>query len=244
MAKQTVAATAMSTRTASAVEGGGTEGAVATITEAQYVGEFSYASGQEGGAAIFVVYDIPGFKKPWEQNYSLGKSAAYTVLDNGDRIVGKLNKNSNGFRLLSAIETAASEAGILDDVLPEDGSIAELRGRTVVLTNVKYTTVGGDEKELVVPAKFVEGATSAKGSAKSAKNGSGDVEGELEGIIVGLLQTNPTIKKADLSKLVFDAARKNPGIKAMSQLCYKEAWYGSDDRPWNFDNKKGTLKAS
>jgi hypothetical protein len=32
-------------------------------------------------------------------------------------------------------------------------------------------------------------------------------------------------------------------VKAMMNLCFKDAFVASEDRPWDFDKKRGVLKA-
>lgn len=245
---------AFSLRTADATDGGGIEGALATIGEIGFVDEFTYGGRQKDKpqAALYIKYEVEGFDKPWEQNYTLGPSEKYEVVNDGDgiRAVGKqtgLNRKCSAYAFFNALETAASESDVdLDEILPEeDGvhSVRPLEGRRVRLTNTKFETVGGDKKDLVVIGGFEEGeAAPAKGKSKgkSAKGG-GNVEEKTEAAVVELFEDHPTIKKGDLGDYIYQEFRKDADVKAMMNLCLKDAWVASEDRPWEFNKKKGTL---
>lgn len=246
----------LSLRTKDATSGGGTEGALATISEIGFVDEFTYGGRQKDKpqAAIGVVYTIDGFQKPWDQHFTVGPSDKYEVVSDGDgiRSTGKatgLNDKSAAYAFFAAIEKAAEASNVdIDELLPNDDgytSVRPLEGRRVRLTNIKFTTVGGDVKELVVPGEFVddEPATKGKSNGKAAKASSSEsVEEKTEAAISKLLEDSP-VKKGDLANEVFGANRKDPDVKAMMNLCFKDAWISSDDRPWDFDKKKGVLKA-
>lgn len=235
-----------SLRRKDATAGGGIDGATAVISEAEFVQEFDYGGRQSKTvAALRIVFDIEGFDKPWEQHYSVGPSDRWEVQDNGDSIksMGKgagLNSSSNAFRFFDAFETAceASEKNP-DDYLGE-GSVAPLRGLGVRLGNIDYETAGGDPKKLIVVTAVLD--EPAKGKGKPTAPKTADVEGDLETVISELLEDTPTIKKGDLAQLVAQAAKKHPAVKAMTQLAFKEAWLGDENRPWEYDRKAGKLK--
>lgn len=257
MAKKQAATGGLSLRTKDASQGGGTEGATAVIKSIGWVDEFTYGGRQKDKpqAALEVVYEIEGFDKPWDQNYTAGPSEKYEVIADGAGIksVGKqtgLNKKSGAYRWFEALEAAAEESNVdLDDILPElDGgghSVLELEGRTVVLTNVEYETVGGDKKQMIVIAKFVDDEAPAKGKSNGKSAGKADdIEAELEAIVVTLLEETPAIKKGDLSTMVLNHDRKAPNARALMQLAMKDSFIAGEDRPWTFDAKKGVLRAN
>lgn len=264
MARKESKGDGFSLRTKDAVEGGGgTEGALATITEIDFVDEFTYGGRfrEDPQAALRVVFDIDGQKKPWEQHYSLGKSKNFEVVADGDGIrstnkAAGLNKRTPAFIFFSALEAAAEAADLdLDELLPEiedeEGvySVRPLEGRCVRLTNTKYETVGGDTKEAIVIASFEEdekpakGKSASKSAGKSATHKSDAIEQKTEEAVKALLEDESSIKKANLSNEVYDANRKDPDAKAMMQLCLKDTWVFSEDRPWDSDKKKGVIRA-
>lgn len=255
--------TGFSLRTKDATEGGGIEGALATIAEIGFVEEFTYGGRHKDkpAAALRVVFDIPGVgDKPWEQHYSVGPSDKYEVVDDGDgiRSTGKqvgLNKKSPAYFFFEHVEKAAEEASIdLDELLPEiEGedvqSVRPLEGRTVKLTNAKYETVGGDTKEGIFIGSFEEDEAPAKSNGKSSKtsskkSSSDDIEAKTIAAISELIEEHTSVKKGDLANLVLAANKKDPDVKAMMNLCFKDAFVADEDRPWSFDKKKGILRAS
>lgn len=249
-------------------EGGGTEGALATITEIDFVQEFTYGGRYKDkpSAALRVVFEIDGFDKPWEQHYSIGPSEKYEVIEDGDSIksTGKqegLNKKCPGFAFLTSVSVAAEEAELdIDELVPaiDDGcySVAGLREKRVKLTNKKLETVGGDMKEYILIAGFEDGAaaskstkgskssSSSKASGKSSRSSSDDIEEKTVEAVKSLIEENTSVKKGDLANLVYQENKKDPDAKAMMQLCFKESWVADDDRPWAYDKKKGVLRAA
>ncbi len=263
MAKRAAAEEAgLSFRTKDATSGGGTEGAQANIKEIEWVDEFTYGGRQKDKpqAALRVVFVIDGFDKPWEQHYTAGPSEKYEVIADGDGLKsasGKgtgLNKKCSAFRFMEELEKAVEASGLdIDDIMPDlaggGSSVRELEGKDVILTNVKFETVGGDEKDMIVIAKFVDGDEDAKSSkpAKGKKGrptGGDDLEADLEAIVVTLLAGQPSIKVGDLPTLVYNVDRKDANAKALMQLAMKTAFVSDEDRPWSFDAKRGVLKAA
>ncbi len=256
----------LSLRTADATKGGGTEGALATITEINFVDEFTYGGRQKDNpqAALNVVFEIEGFEKPWDQNYTIGPSDKYEVIEDGDGIRSKgkgtgLNEKCSAYAFFAALEAAAAESDEdLDELLPEiDGggnSVRPLEGRQVRLTNVKFETVGGDKKELIVIGSFeAEDAAPAKGkggsgkaaSVKGAKSKGGpSLDDKTIDAIKALLADKSPIKKGDLANLVYQDNKKDADVKAMMNLCFKESFLAEDGRPWEYDKKRGVLKAT
>lgn len=246
------------------VEGGGTEGALATITEIDFVQEFTYGGRFKDSpvAALHVVFDIDGFDKPWDQHYSVGPSDKYEVIEDGDGIksLGKgkgLNKKCPASAFFRSVSKAAEESEIditdLIEALDEGGhSIAGLREKRVRLTNEKLETVGGDLKEYILIGGFEDEEAPAKG--KKATNGSGkassknsssdDIEEKTVEAIKDLIEEHTSVKKSDVANLVYQANKKDSDAKAMMQLAFKESWLADEDRPWSFDKKKGILRAS
>lgn len=251
---------AFSLRTKDATSGGGTEGASAVIAEIGFVGEFTYGGRQKDKpqAALRVVFEIDGFDKPWEQHYSVGPAEKYDVVLDGYGIesTGKasgLNKSCSAFRFFEALEAAASESGVdIDDLVPVDDddvmSVRPLEGRTVTLTNIKFTTVGGDEKDLVVIGGVSDDAAPAKGKGAKSKGGAAKstkaVDAATEEAVSALIEEHTSVKKGDLANLVYQAHKKDAHVKAMMNLCFKEAWIADDARPWTYDKKKGVLRAA
>ena len=245
-----------SLRTADATDGGGIEGALATITEIEFVSKFTYGGRQKDKpqAALRVEYKIEGFDKPWEQHHTVGPTEKYEVVADGDGIkaLGKqtgLNKKSSAFAFFNAVETAAEQAHLdLDELLPEIDdenvhSIRPLEGRQVRLTNIKFETVGGDTKDLPVIASFETKEQSARGNGKSsASRGAGGVETKTEEAVKALLEAQTSVKKGDLSDLVYQENKKDKDVRAMMQLCFKESWLSDEARPWSYDKKKGILR--
>lgn len=256
----------MSLRTSEAVDGGGVEGALATLETVRFVDDFNYGGRtKDYQAAIFVNLVIDGMDKPWPQNYALGKAVNYEVSEDGYSIKGKLNRSSVAASFLGALETAIAAAGLNeDDYLGE--TVEPLNGLRVRLTNIKYTNpVSGDIKDQIVVGSIVTDEPKQKGRAKiqvtTRTSPSGnkfnyhkpdpepvkaavDVTGETEDIILGLLHETPIIKKGDLPQLVAAAAKSNPNVRAIMQQCFKETWLGEESRPWSFDRKTGRLKAA
>ncbi len=253
----------LSLRTKDAVDGGGTEGALATISEIGFVDEFTYGGRfkDSPSAALHVVFDIEGFNKPWDQHYSVGPSDKYEVIADGDGIksLGKaegLNRKCPAFGFIAALEEAAGTD--IDDLMPEldegGNSVRPLEGKRVRLTNVKFETVGGDMKEYVVIAAFVDDAS--RGKAGKPANGKatttssakasffGDIEEKTVETIKDLIEEHTSVKKNDLANLVYAVNRKDPDAKAMMQIALKQSWIADEDRPWSFDAKKGILRAA
>ena len=247
----------LSLRTKDASAGGGIDGAKAVVSEIGWVDEFTYGGRHKDKpqAALRVLLDIAGFEKPWEQHYSAGPSEKYEVVSDGDGIksLGKakgLNKNCSAYRFFEALEEAADAASIdIDDLLPElDGgghSVRELEGKSVILGNVQFETVGGDKKDLPVIVGFSEDEEedAPKGKAGKSKGGP-SIEDQTGAIVKSLVDaSSKPIKKSDLGNLVFQEDRKNPDIKAMMQLCFKDSFLSEIDGV-EFDKKKGVLRAA
>lgn len=248
--------------------GGGTEGALATVTEIGFVDEYTYGGTQRDkpAAALQVVYEIDGFKKPWDNHFSVGPSSKYEVIEDGDSIKALgdtpgLNDKCPASLFLGAVEDAAEKSEIdIDELLPEiDGgynSVAPLRGRRVRLTNIKAKTVGGDEKEYLVIGEFVDDEAPRGRSKSAASNGNGkvantpskksssadDIEEKTVAAIQELIEEHTSVKVNNLPNLIFDANKKDPDAKAMMQLAFKASWLADDDRPWEFDKKKGLIR--
>lgn len=221
----------------------------ATITQLKFVDDFDYGGRQsEPQAALFYEYEIDGFARPWDGHASVGPAKQWDVTDDGDGIKrangkdGGLNDSSIAGRWFAALEEAVEAQGLdFDEVLP-DNTIRALRGARVTLKNLTYQTVGGDDKEMKVIDSIIELGKPKKGAkGGSAKGGSVDVEAATEACILELLDEKSPIKKGDLPTLVGSAAKKNPNVKAMVQLAFKDAFTLSADRPWDIDKKKGTI---
>lgn len=267
MAKRNSDGGGLSLRRKDAVKGGGTEGALATITEIGFIDEFTYGGTQRNNpaAALQVIFEIEGFKKPWEEHYSVGPSKKYEVIEDGDAIrpvsgnKTGLNESSPAFHFFSSIEDAAEKAGLdIDELLPEldngANSVRPLQGRQVRLTNIKAKTVGGDEKEYRVIAEFVDAEQDEASARRSSSNGNGktnsagkrsssdDIEAKTTEAIQSLIEEHTSVKVGDLPNLVFQANKKDPDAKAMMQLAFKTAWLGDEERPWSFDKKKGLVR--
>jgi hypothetical protein len=251
-------------RSSDATDGGGTEGALATITEIGFVDEFTYQGRQKDKpqAALRVVYEIDGFKKPWEDHFTCGPSEKYEVVADGDgiRSVGKqagFNKNSKAHLFFDSLESAAQESGLdIEELTPEiedEGccSVRPLEGRRVRLTNRKFTTVGGDEKDAVVVAKFedddekpAKGKSNGKSNGKAAgAKGGAKIEEKTVAAIEALIEEHTSVKKNNLATLVYQENKKDADAKAMMELCFKESFLADEDRPWSYDKKKGVLRA-
>jgi hypothetical protein len=240
-----------------ATSGGGTEGALATIAEIGFVDEFTYGGRQKDKpqAALRVVFEIDGFDKPWEQHYTVGPSDKWESVEDGDgiRSLGKatgLNKNCVARLVLGSIEAAAEAQDIdIDELLPEmEGggrSVRPLEGRSVRLTNTKYELPNGDTKEAICIASFEaeDDAPKGKSGKSGAKKGGASIEEATGEIVRSLLEDTASIKKGDLGNLVYQADRKNPDIKAMMQLCFKDSFLGSIEGV-EFDKKRGVVKAA
>lgn len=254
MARKQNDAAGMSLRTKDASDGGGIEGAIATMTNVGFVDDFNYGGTRsEKQAALHIEYRVPGMENTWDQDYSVGPTERYEVLNDGASIkaLGKkqgLNKNCNAFRFFEALEAAAEKGNLdLDELVPiEDGaaSVGPLEGRQVRLTKIPYKTVGGDDKELVVIDEFVDGDEApAKGASKSSAKASGSnkVEAMAEAAIEALIADGP-VKAKDLPTELLNANRKDPNVKAMMQLAMKQAWLESGDRPWEVS--KGSVRVA
>jgi hypothetical protein len=247
-----------SVRTKDATEGGGTEGAHAVIKEIGWVDEFTYGGRQKDKpqAALRCEYEIEGFDKPWEQHYTAGPTEKYVVVADGDgiRSAGKargLNKKCSAYRFFEALEEAAGDdiEALLPVIEGENAqSIRALEGRSVILTNVKFETVSGDIKDLVVIGSLEEAdAKPAKGGSKSGKMAAAataDTETKTEEAVNELIEEHTSVKRGDLSNLIYAAHKKEGDVKAMMQLCFKDAWVADNARPWSFDKKKGILRAA
>lgn len=242
---------AMSVRAADATEGGGINGARAVLTEVENVQEFQYPGRSDIGpqAALRVVYEIDGQEKPWEQHYPYGKSDRYNVIDDGDAIEGPgLNKGSNAYRWYEAAEEAIEAAGLDLDDFHGDGSCAGYRDKVVIIKNIKYETVGGDKKDLIVIGSFVDDeADDSKGkksSSKTSKASSGKSRGSLEdrakAMAKAVVKDEERVKKSDLPNLVFKANKNDADAKAIMQLCFKESFL-ADIPGVDYDKKKGIL---
>lgn len=224
----------------------------ATITELKFVDDFDYGGRQsEAQAALYYEYEIDGFQRPWDGHASVGPASQWEVVDDGDGIKrangkdGGLNDSSTAGRWFAALCDAIEAQGLdFDEVLP-DNTVRALRGARVTLTNLKYQTVGGDEKEMKVIDSIIElGGGGKKKAGKGGSKGadkSVDVESATEAVILELLDEKSPIKKGDLPTLIGSAAKKNPQVKAMVQLAFKDAFTLSPDRPWDVDKKKGTI---
>jgi hypothetical protein len=258
--KQESEGAAFSLRTKDATQGGGIEGALATIQEIGFIDKFTYGGRQKDNpqAALRVVYAVDGMDRPWEQNHTLGPAEKYEVIADGYgiRSAGKqsgLNSKCSAFAFFTALEAAAEESGVdIDEIVPDEGgvfTVEPLEGRRVTLTNIKFETVGGDKKDLPVIASFITedtkpGKSNGKANGKSGgKQLAISVDEKLDNAIVALLEEAPSIKKAKLSDLVFQANRKDADVKAMMNLTFKDTWLADETRPFNYDRKKGVLTA-
>ena len=253
-----------SLRTKDGTEGGGIEGALATITEIGFVEKFTYGGRQKDKpqTALRVEYDIEGFQKPWEQHYTVGPDDKYEVINDGDSVksAGKqtgLNKKCSAYAFFGALEEAAGDA--LDELLPEieDGvhSVRPLEGKRVRLTNATFETVGGDKKQLPVIASFEEDEQKGRGKgngkttgrattstpSRAAKSSDSDLDEKTEAAVMALLSEQSPHKTTTLPQDVYAANRKDPDAKALMALCFKKEWVFSEDRPWESDKKKGTI---
>lgn len=252
------------------IEGGGTEGAIATITEIDCVQEFTYGGRfkDKPSAALRVVFHIPEIQKhpEWEQHYSFGPSANYEVIEDGDGIRSikdskGLNKRSPAFAFLAAVSIAAEKSEIDRDELitrtDEGFLVSGLRDRKVKLTSKELETVGGDMKEYLMIDGFEDDTDSDEDDAKSVKpNGntsasrsknkpssSEEIEEKTITAIEALIEEKTSVKKSDLANLVYQNNKKDPDAKAMMQLAFKESFIADEDRPWTYDKKRGQLKA-
>jgi hypothetical protein len=229
-------------RRENATEGGGIDGALATIKEIGYVQEFTYGGRQsKPQAALRVVFDIDDMEKPWEQHYTLGASSRYEVASDGYSVEGTLNKQSGAYRFFDHLQ-AAVEADSLDMDTYLGESVEPLEGLRVRLKNVEYQTVGGEDKRAPVIAAIIEEDKKAKGKGGKAAAKSVDPADEAEALIEELLSEKSPIKKGDLPTLLGQAAKKSPNVKAIVQQAFKESWLFSEDRPWDSDRKKGVVK--
>lgn len=226
----------------------------ATITQLKFVDDFDYGGRQKKvQTALYYEYEIDGFQKPWDGHAAVGPATQWEVVDGGDGIRkanGKdegLNENCVADKWFAAVEAAVEAQGLdIDDVLP-DNTLVALRGARVLLKDAKYETVGGDEKEIKVIDQILE-LGNAKKTAKGGKAKAGgaaksvDIEAAAENVILELLQEKSPLKKADLPTLIAGAAKKDPNVKAMTQLAFKDAWVFGEDRPWDSNRKKGTIE--
>lgn len=245
-----------------ATDGGGVDGALATIAEIGFVEGFTYGGRHKDkpSIALRTVYEIEGFDKPWEDHWPVGDESKYELVNDGDgvRSLGKgkgLNRKSGAFFFFDALQEAI-EAGSLnyEDVLPEiDGegvpSVRELEGRRVRLASKPFTNVSGDTKDKAVIAGFEEDDAPAKGKAggkKASKSNDGDIEESTEKIISALLDgaKGNTLKQSNLSNLVYEDNRKDPDVKKYMNLAFKTSWVFDEARPWTADKKKGTISAA
>jgi hypothetical protein len=245
-------------------DGGGIDGALATITEIGFVEGFTYGGRHKDkpSIALRTEYKIDGFDKPWEDHWPVGDETKYELVNDGDgvRSLGKavgLNRKSGAAFFFEALQDAIEASGLdYDDIVPEidgeDGvrSIRELEGRQVRLASKPFTNVSGDTKDKVVIAGFEEdaparGKSKSNGKANGKSKGGDDVEAKTEQIVVGLLDAakGNTLKKSNLSNAVYEDNRKDSDVKAMMALAFKDAWVYDDARPWDSDRKKGTLTA-
>jgi hypothetical protein len=252
MAKQQ--AVSFSTRREAAVEGGGKPAKL----EVCWVPEFNYGGGNyKPNAALRTTYHIEGMQKPWEDHWNMGPSEQFEVSKDGyslRRIAGPsgLNKASAGFFFFDALQTALETSGLdIDEyVIEEDGTIniEPLDGLMVTLVNKDFTNVSGDTKEKKVIAGFVADAPTSKSKngskgSTSSKNGGGNVEAKTIKAIEKLLAEDSPIKKGDLANLLMQANKKDPDVKAMMELCFKDKFIADENRPWEFNSKRGTLVA-
>ncbi len=237
----------LSLKSSDGTEGGGTEGALATIKEIEFVDEFDYngkSNAKGPQAALRVLFDIDGFEKPWEQHYTIGPSKNFEVTDkgNGIRSLGKqtgLNKGCNAYKFLTAAEQADGYAGYHDE-----GTVEAYDGLSVRLTNLDYETVSGDKKKMIVIGSF-EAASNGNGkSSKGSSSKDSDAIGEkTDEAIKSLLEDTPRIKRKELANAVYDANKKDKDVKAMMQLCFKDQWVGAEDRSFAWDRKKDVITA-
>lgn len=242
-----------SLRKADQTKGGGPR--QATITDIRFVDDFNYGGKQDkDSAALYVEFEIDGFKKPWDANMTVGPAEAWELVDDGDAIKrsngkdGGLNESSNAGRFMGALCDAIEAQGLdFDEVLP-DNTVRALRGARVTVEKLEYQTVGGDDKDMFVIESIVElgGTSSKKGAKDKSKMGSvkggPSVEEKTEAAILELLEEKSPIKKGDLPTLVSSAVKKDPDAKAITQLAFKDSFVFAEDRPWDSDKKKGTLK--
>lgn len=248
-----------SLRTADASEGGGVDGALATIEECQFVEGFTYGGRHKDSPkiALSTSFRIDGFDKPWSDNWVVGDEANYELVNDGDgvRCLGKargLNKKSAAYFFFTHLEEAINESGIdYDELLPEiDGEgvqdVSNLKGRRVRLAMAPFTNMSGDAKDKAVIAAFVEDAPVAKTNGKVASKPNGkaapaedDIEVKAVSMVEGVLGNKP-VKKHDVINLLLKAHRSDPDIKKILNLV-QGPWVSSDERPWEFDSKKGTL---
>lgn len=237
----------LSLNSADGTEGGGTEGALATIKEIEFVDEFDYGgrSNAKGTqAALRVLFAIDGFEKDWEQHYTVGPSKNFEVLDKGNSIksLGKqkgLNKGCNAYLWLTTAEKAEGY-----DNYHSEGSVEDYEGKQVRLTNVDYETVSGDKKKMICIAAFVEATNgNGKGSAKAKASLSDAISDKTDAAIAALLEDTPKIKRKELANEIYNANKKDGDVKAMMQQAFKDSWVGDADRSFTWDRKKDVITA-
>lgn len=237
----------LSLNAADGTEGGGTEGALATIKEIEFVDEFDYGgrSNAKGTqAALRVLFAIDGFEKDWEQHYTVGPSKNFEVLDKGNSIksLGKqkgLNKGCNAFRFLNAAEGAEGYENY-----HAEGSVADYEGLQVRLTNLDYETVSGDKKKMITIAAFVEATNgNGKGSTKGKAAAADSISDKTDEAIEALLKTTPKIKRKELANEIYNANKKDSDVKAMMQMAFKDQWVGDAVRSFTWDRKKDVITA-
>lgn len=248
-----------STRRENAVEGGG--GNIAVVKEIGWVEEFTYGGRHKDkpSAALRTVFEFEGGEKKtvtWEDHWPVGPSSQFEVSRDGYTITRTsgpkgLNKASAAFFFFDHLQ-GGIEAGELniDEYVVEDEDgvcVQALEGLTVRLENKPFVNVSGDtkDKKVIVEILVDEPATTKKnGKASKGKPASSDdIEDKTVEAVSALLEDNTTIKKGDLANLIYEANRKDADVKAMMNLAFKDAWVSSDDRPWDFDKKRGILKA-
>jgi hypothetical protein len=262
--------TGFSFRREDATDGGGIEGALATIDEIGFVEGFTYGGRHKDKPVIALrtVYRVEGLEKPWEDHWPVGDESKYELVNDGDsvRSVGKgtgLNRKSGAYFFFDHLQTAIEEGDLdYDDVLPEiDGegcrSIRELEGKQVRLTVKPFTGVSGDTKDKAVIASFVSedeaprtNGKAGQGNVKVTKGGSSpkgssaeDIAEKAETIVVALIEAKTSVKKGDVANLIHQEAKKDPDVKAMMQYGFRENWLADEARPWAYNKKRGVLTA-
>ena len=231
-------------------QGGGFSGALATIDEIECVDDFTYGGTiKNKQAALRWSLTIDGYDKPWEDHFTFGPADSYEVVDDGASIKSTTGTAGVSKTCVAAkffdVAQEALEAADLDptEFFGAGFSVKPLEGKQIRLKNVTYETQAGDTKQKLMIGSFDDDAAPKKnGKATTSRTAKGpNVEQQTEAIIEGLLEDTPKLKKVDLTNLIYKADKKNPAIKNMMTTATKDSWLADEDRPWDYDRKKGVL---
>jgi hypothetical protein len=198
---------------------------------------------------------------PIDQYFTAGNAKDWDPSQDGSRLVPigtaeKLNDKSN----VAILITSIIAAGFPTDQMEDDCSIFDGMDCHVIRVkapkrsglNRPPPTEGKEEREqtnLVVDEIYElpgEGADSGKGakgkgSSKTEASGDSDLTVQAETILMDILGEKDPVTKKQITTAAFKPIKDDPNRQALMGLLIDDDFLGAEERPWTFNEKKGSV---